>query len=167
MSETPPEGLPDRRRHGYKELEERLDAHAAEIAHRFKKRYRGMLIAFSIIGLSSAVALVGFGIVLEQQGNQQDRIEQLAEENQTLALDIQSQRAKSVRLACEDQNDRNTQTSDALIAAAEEDAAQRETEAEKAEVRRRRDVTLALINALQPVKDCQEVVAIALGEESP
>ena len=157
--------MPDRRRHGYAELEQKLDDHAAAIAERFRKRYRGMLIAFSIIGLTSAFALVGFGIVLREQGEQQDRIEELAESNREFANDIQAQREKSVRSQCEDQNARNTATSDALIKAAKEDADKRVTAAAKKEVERRRDVTLALIDALQPVRNCDDVVALALGEK--
>lgn len=154
--------LPDRRANTYESLEKRLDEHIERIEDRFHKRFRGMLIAFSLIGITSAVALGGFSIVLEEQQEHTDRIEQLAEENKALSQEIQAQRKDSIRALCEDQNARNKGTSQALIDAAQKDIDSRTTEAEKVENRRRRDVTLALIDALAPVQDCDKVVAEAV-----
>ena len=174
------EHLPDRRKHGYRELEEKLEAHVEELREehqkairqieaRFAKRYRGMLIAFSIIGLTSALALAGFGILLDRQGEQQDQLKiqqtQLAsvvEANTQLALDIQQQRKDSIRATCQAQNDRHDATTASLIKEAGEDIANAPTAEAKEEIRRRRDVTLGLIDLVQPVENCDERVSDAV-----
>jgi precorrin-2 methylase len=51
---------PDRRKHGYKELENKLDRHAEEIKSRLEKFIRRGLVAFAIIGIFTALALFGF-----------------------------------------------------------------------------------------------------------
>lgn len=62
--------LPDRRRHGYKELEEKLEEHAHEMEDRLRKFFTKALIAFAIVGVTSAGSLLGFGILLKVIQNQ-------------------------------------------------------------------------------------------------
>jgi hypothetical protein len=136
--------LPDRRKHGYAELEAELEKHVSEIDHRFKKRYRGMLIAFATIGLTSFVALYGYGVVLHRQ--------------KEITRSIQTQRRESIKKTCSDQNDRNRNTTRALIKVAQPDIDASKTQAGKNELQRRRNVTLKLVNALQPTQDCDALV---------
>src|SRR3954464_10824371 len=79
-------GVPDRRRHGYVELETKLenhvariegeiDAHTQRIEARFKKWFIVSLTAFAIIGLTSAIAIVGFGFILNEESNQNEQIQ--------------------------------------------------------------------------------------------
>jgi hypothetical protein len=57
---------------GYKDLEDRLTAHAAEVQRRFHRWFIITLSAFAIIALSSTVGLIGFGVVLGKQGKTTD-----------------------------------------------------------------------------------------------
>lgn len=134
--------LPDRRKNTYEGLANRLDAHIQRIEDRLSHRFRGMLVAFSLIGVTSTLALIGFGLVLAE---------------------IQDQRYQ----VCTDSNTRAANTKTKLTELAAEDEASRKTEAGKAEVRRRRDVTLGLIDALQPTLDCDEVVETGLKAYLP
>lgn len=156
---------PDRRRHGYQELEKKLNQHVDEIEARFKKRYRGMLIAFSIIGLSSAIALVGFGIVLREQGRQQDRfakqqmlVTNLSKANRELGIDIQHQRKDSIRISCQDTNRRNLRTKARLIQEAKKYQKEAPNEAAREEIRRSRNVSLDLIDLNTPRENCEKRV---------
>lgn len=159
--------LPDRRQHTYDELAKRLDEHiekhekaleeqakehdkaikqyAQHSEDRLSRFFSKALIAFAVIGLISAGSLFGFGVVLQNQSEASD--------------DIQTQREESIRTACEDTNKRHDDTSAQLVMLADADEAKRKTEAGKAEVRRRRDVTLALIDAISPHQDCDKLVA--------
>lgn len=166
--------LPDRRRHGYKELEKKLNDHVKAIEARFRKRYKGMLIAFSIIGIACAVALAGFGYLLNKQGdqqedlqNQQEQLERLSAANRDLVFDIQEQRKDSIRRACEESNKRNEDTSTALTVAAGEDIQNAPNMAAQEEIRRRRDVTLALIDLIAPKRDCDKAVEDAVKPVDP
>lgn len=98
--------------------------------HHFFRRIWWIVI---LIGVTSTLGLVGYGFALAE---------------------IQSQRLE----VCVDGNTRHDNTSAQLVKLAAEDEAQRKTEAAKAEVRRRRDVTLGLIDALAPHRDCDELV---------
>jgi hypothetical protein len=62
------------RREGYAELAKRLDDHADEIAARFSRWFRAGLIAFAVIALTSAIALVGFGYALREIQQQRREI---------------------------------------------------------------------------------------------
>lgn len=78
----PPEHPHERRRPGYFELEQRLN--------RF---FIKALAAFAVIGLTSAVALLGFGLVLKSQAKTSEK--------------IQDQRYKALVDICRDQNHRH------------------------------------------------------------
>lgn len=143
MSEYQPgDELPDRRRHGYKDLEKKLEDHAARIEARFRRWLIVSLLAFSVIGLTSVVAIVGYGFVLKSQSAFSNR--------------IQEQRSTAVHDACEQTNARNAKTSAALIKGSSQDLMTAKSEAARAEIRRRRDVTLALIDTLVPVENCEQ-----------
>lgn len=141
-----PLGLPDRRANTYEALERRLDAHIHKIEARFQRWFLLGLIAFALIGLTSTAALIGFGINLHN---------------------IKENRELFVRNECETTNKRNKDTSQGLILAAQEDIEHRDTAAGKLEVQRRRDVTLALIDLLAPLQNCDYLVDVALGRATP
>lgn len=145
--------LPDRRVNTYESLSNRLDYQVGKIAHRFQKRYRGMLIAFSIIGITSALALGGFGLVLKR---------------------LTAARVEFVRNGCESTNERHDNTTKALRAAAAKDienakknAANSQSTRSVKEIKNRRDVTLGLIDLLVPKEDCDYRVKLYKGEVSP
>lgn len=110
------------RRQGYDQLKAEL--------HHFFRLVWAVIIA---IGVTSTLALVGYGFALRE---------------------VQNQR----REVCTMNNKRHDDTYAALTKEAAADEAARPTEKGKAEVRRRRDVTLGLIDLLAPKVDCDTVV---------
>lgn len=146
--------LPDRRKHGYKELEEKLEEHAKENKAQLAGFISKSLIAFGIIGLMCTVALAGFGIVLGKLADQSDRAEELAKENRALAVVIQKER----RTECENTNLRHDGAVAALIKGSDEDQANAPNEAARKEIRRRRNVTIALLDALAPHQECEDEI---------
>lgn len=143
----------DRRKNGYAEVEEKLSesaeefrSHALEIEARFRKWLVVSLIGFSIIGLSSFVAVFGFGLILKSQND--------------FVKDIQQQRREATFNDCEETNKRNENTVAALKAGSDVDQNKALDEAARSEIRRRRDVTIALINALAPTEDCVKLTKI-------
>lgn len=149
---------PPERRKEYTGLEERLDTHAEVLEKRLSRFIIKALLAFAAIGLLTAVALFGFGLVLDKQSSTADRLTAVVEANRQTAIEIQNQRKDSIRSACELTNKRHNDTTKALIIGAGADINSRKTEAGKKEVRRRRDVTLGLINALVPKQNCDALV---------
>lgn len=89
--------VPDRREPGWHdELKEELTAHAERIEVRLRRFYSRALGAFAVIGIACAVALVGFGIVLDAQ--------------KTTTATIQAQRYESILESCLDTNVRHDNT---------------------------------------------------------
>lgn len=147
MNEDPKRlGLPDRRKHTYAALEKRLDTHIDEIALHLRKWLRRGLFAFAIIGLACAAALFGFGYVVH---------------------DLRTTRANFTRDNCTATNSRHDNTYNALVAAAQTDQDNAPNEAAREEIRRRRDVTLALIDALAPHQNCTYLVKLSVGDATP
>jgi hypothetical protein len=139
-------GLPDRRQNTYEALEKKLDGHISAIEEKFDRWFRRGLIIMAFIGLCCAAAIGGTWIALGE---------------------IQDTREEFVRSQCESQNKHNKDTSAQLIGLAALDEKRRKTEAGKEEVRNRRDVTLALIEALAPKQDCDFLVRVASGKATP
>lgn len=84
----------DRREVGWhEELKEELTAHADRIETRLRRFYSRALGAFAVIGIACAIALVGFGIVLDAQ--------------KTTTATIQNQRYESLLQNCLDTNVRH------------------------------------------------------------
>lgn len=54
------------RREGYAELAAKLDQHVAEIELRFSRWFRAGLAIVAVIGLTSTIALIGFGYALRE-----------------------------------------------------------------------------------------------------
>lgn len=91
--DIPPGRSPDRRRHGYVELAEQMETFERDILRRLRRFFLRSLLAFAVIGIASAVAIFGFGLVLKRQSD--------------ITNDIQKQRFNSLFLSCTDTNDRN------------------------------------------------------------
>jgi hypothetical protein len=84
----------DRREQGWhEELKEELTAHADRIETRLRRFYSRALGAFAVMGIACAVALVGFGVVLDAQ--------------KTTTQTIQSQRYDALLSNCLDTNVRH------------------------------------------------------------
>lgn len=81
------------RRKGYKELGEELEAHADRIEARLHRFFFRCLAAFAVLGLTSAISLLGFGVVLKQQARN--------------SRDIQQQRYDTLMTNCLEQNRRH------------------------------------------------------------
>lgn len=86
-------------------------------------------IVLILIGAVCTVALTGFGYLLYEQ-------------------------KQDVQERCENQNVRHDNAVNALVAGSNQDLLNAKTEAARAEIRRRRDVTIALIDAISPKTDC-------------
>ena len=152
--------LPDRRKHGYRELEERLEEHVEDIRATQRRFFIGGIVVLAIIGLTTALSIFGFGVILREQGDQQDQIEKQA-------ANIQDQRAQAIGDDCKDQNQRHDQAVNKLMLGAQADIDNAESQAEKKEIARRRDVTIGLIDALSPVQDCEQLVAESVQAPPP
>lgn len=87
------------RRKGYRELYNELDSKVDEEFEKLRTQLRRFfakaLGAFAILGLASAIALAGFGLVLSKQGS--------------TSKEIQQQRYDSLLLSCYQQNTRHDQ----------------------------------------------------------
>lgn len=84
--------------------------------------------------------------------------QKLAVQTNKLTRDFQAQRIESIRSGCEAQNAKNIASTNALIKGSNEDIRNAPNAAVRKETRRRRDVTLALLNALSERRDCARVV---------
>lgn len=156
-------------RREYDDANAALDLHIKENDQRLRRFFKGALIALSIIGLATAIALAGFGIVLDNQQETSDQLKVLVKQSKKLALDnkafaaeIQQQRRDSILESCTAQNKRHDGSVAALVKGSDEDQANAPNEAARKEIRRRRDVTIALLDALAPVEDCQQKVKEAV-----
>ena len=127
---------------GYKDLEDKLTGHANEVRDRFHRWFIITLAAFSIIALSSTAGLIGFGVLLTKQGD--------------VTHDIQLQRKTTIRGTCEDQNQRNYVTIQRLNRASA--FAIKQHPEHRDDIRQRTEVSIGLIDALAPHRDCLEVV---------
>ena len=132
-----------------------LDSHIKKNDARLRKFFIGALIAFSIIGLACTVALIGYGIVLREQQQTADQLAILVKQNKDFARDIQKQRKDSIIESCTTQNARHDGSVKALVKGSDIDQENAANEAARVEIRRRRDVTIALLDALAPVEDCK------------
>lgn len=142
-------------RREYDDANAALNAHIEANDALLRKFFIGALIAFSIISLATAASLIGFGIVLHKQQKTANQLAVLVRQNKDFGLDIQKQRRDSIIESCEVQNDRHNDSIAALKEGSDIDQQNAPNEAARVEIRRRRDVTIALLDALAPVEDCR------------
>ena len=141
------------RRKGWREVVDKLDQRGDELEKRFTRFYTRALGAFAILGFCCAISLGGFSFILKER-------------DQTSRA-IQNQRAEFIGNECRTTNRRHEVAVATLITGAEEDLAKAETSAIRRDIRRRRDVTLALLDAVLPVQNCKVVVEAAVqGDDS-
>lgn len=84
---------PDRRKYGYQTLEKKLQTHSEHVEKRLSRFFFKALLAFALIGITSAGSLLGFGIVLDQSAN--------------TSAEIQNQRFDNIYQNCIQQNTRH------------------------------------------------------------
>jgi hypothetical protein len=131
MSELSDEYDGPERREGYEEIARKLDDHVSHIEDRFSKWFKMGLLAFGFIGITSAIALVGFGFALRE---------------------IQQQR----REVCQSQNRRHDAAVRQFRRLARDSIKQQPENA--ARIRAAVRGNLAIIDALVPVQNCDKTV---------
>lgn len=118
-----------------------------DLEKRFHNWFLTGMVAFVILGLSCAGAAFGFGYVLDK---------------------IQKQRESFIHDNCDAQNQRNTDTINELTAATNNARNEATSKAEKDRIDHSLEASIAIINALVPVQDCDRLVQVARGEaEAP
>lgn len=142
---------PDRRKEDYATLDQKIDERFNALTDRLARFISKALWGFAILGIACAIGLFGFGLVLHREALNADN--------------IQKQRKATIMRSCREQNVAHDKTYNKLIFLAKQDEDQRTTEAAKQEVRRRRDVTLGLIDALAPRQNCVMLVTQAVEKE--
>lgn len=145
MSEQRKLDLPDRRKNTYDDLVDRLNKYTAAVERRLHRFFMKTLFVFAIIGITSAVALFGFGIVLSR----------LADTRRTF-----------VRDTCHAQNDRHDKTIAALRKTAK-DKRLRDPGVSQSEAQLRLTATIKLIDALAPKQDCNKLAQVSTGDAKP
>lgn len=156
-------------RRDYDNLVNDLEDHITGTDRRLRKFFIGALAVLAIIGFSTAASIAGFGIVLHEQqqtsDQQQKTAKQLAKlvvQNKQFTKDIQKQRRESIREACREQTRKHDKTVNALMKGSNLDQKNAPNAAARKEIRRRRDVTIGLIDALAPAENCEQKVKEAV-----
>lgn len=118
-----------------------------DLEQRFHRWFIIGLIAFVLIGLSTTAGLFGFAYVLSE---------------------VQDNRKEFIRTSCEATNKRNRDTITKLTELSNKSANEATSPAEKKRIKQSLPGTIALINALSPVQDCDQLVLVAQGKaEAP
>jgi hypothetical protein len=133
--------MEERRKQG-DDLTGRRNGYAAlkkDLQHFFKEVW----VVVVLIGVVCTVALAGFGIFLRHQ----------------------DQTAKEF---CQNQNIRHDNAIYSLIAGSNQDQLDAPTDAARTDIRRRRDVTIGIIEAIAPKTDCSDSAKVkAIPEVTP
>jgi hypothetical protein len=139
--------------HGYRELERKLNEHAQTIEDKFHRWFVRGLVAFAVIAVACVSALVGFGIVQSNQGN--------------LIQQVKNTRRSFVRDSCRAQNKRHDKTQRILLRAAQRAEDKAPTLHSRMRIRNNTEVSIALIDALAPVQDCNRLAQVSVGDAKP
>lgn len=99
-----------------------------------------------ILAIGNTLALVGYGLLADQNGNRID-------DNKQTISDIQQSRRDSVLISCREQNSRHDNTVKTLDGLISSSPPERKTQA-----RQSRAFTVLLIDALVPKRNCQQRV---------
>lgn len=141
------EGSPERRRMGWHdEVLWELNQHANRIEARLHRFFKKALIAIGIIGITSFVALIGFGIVLSK---------------------INETRRDFVRDTCVATNKRHDDATNYIIDIANEQTRDAHSDAERAAVQKGLRQYLKLIDLQAPKQNCNELAKVATGQAEP
>ncbi len=106
--------IPDRRKNTYESLEIKVHEYFEEVETRLNQFFIKALFIFATISITSAVALLGFGILLGDQRETNDKLKDQVQTNRLLSLAIQNQRRNFIFENCRDQNRRNRDAKKAL-----------------------------------------------------
>lgn len=136
---------------GYRELENKINEQAEVNRRQFHRWFVGALVAVGLIALCASAGIFGFGIVLDKQKSFTSNLQQFAQ-------DIQQQRRDTIRGSCEDQNQRHDKTTRRLIRAKHAAEKQVSTFQARMKIRNNAEVSLALIDSLVPLQNCDQVV---------
>jgi hypothetical protein len=138
--------LPDRRKDEYEELNKKIDERFDALTERVARFISKALMGFALIGVTSALGLLGFGFVLKREGENTD--------------EIQKQRRESILTACRDQNIRHDNTVIQFRKIAVTAAAANPKQAKQ--IRRNIDANLRIIDAIAPKQNCDHLVQAAV-----
>lgn len=136
--------LPDRRKNTYRELEKRVDRHLDAMEVRLHRFFMKALAIFAVIGMTSAIALFGFGINLRQ---------------------IKETRKDFVYDSCTAQNKRHDNTVNQFYMVAADYKKKHPKEA--ALIDESVKSNLQLIDSLAPKQNCKKLSEVAVGESVP
>lgn len=151
---------------------DRIDEIKEEVVTEQRAISNHLIRVTSIILGVLVVVQLGLGIwslvLTNRQGDQNDRVrkqseqiaaqsKQIADQNKQLAILVQGIQ-DSREEECRQQNERHDGSIDALRKGSNEDIRNAPNAAAKKEVRRRRDVTISLLDALAPHQDCDALV---------
>lgn len=135
----------ERRKQGWhEEVLHELNRHADRMERRLRKFIVKALIAFTVIGLTSGIALAGFGMVLAQ---------------------LKDTRRDFVYDTCKAQNERHDNTIREFIKLAED--AKKKYPKQAAEIESQIEANKKLIGLLQPKQDCKKLSEVAVGDAQP
>lgn len=135
---------PDRRKEDYDKLDKKIEEFKADLLSRLERFIRKALFAFAIIGITSAIGLLGFGLALRA---------------------VQKAREDFIRDSCVAQNKRHDKTISAFNEAAA--AAMKKYPTRAAEIRDSVNTNLGIIDALAPKQNCEQLVRVANGDQDP
>jgi hypothetical protein len=126
--EQRPEGV--ERRQDYKDVNLTIDERVSFVEQCVRRWIIRGIIGFAIIGITSTLAIAGYGYILREQHE--------------AALEL-----------CKNANIRHDNAITALKVGSDLDQKNAPNEAARAEIRRRRDVTIGIINGISPKIDCE------------
>lgn len=138
MSDQPPEKRTEvrrksdkvERRKDYKDVKLTIDERMRYVERCVRRWLIRGIVGFSLIGITSAIAILGYGYILREQH-------------------------QAVVEACDNSNIRHDNAIKALKIGSDIDQENAPNEAAKTEIRRRRDVTIGIINGIAPKIDCE------------
>lgn len=146
MNERRQLDLPDRRKNTYEELVRRLDEHTQAVEKRLHRFFMKALFIFAVIGISSAVALFGFSVVLSR---------------------IKETRQDFVRDTCRAQNSRHDNVTAYITSVANAQLAQAKNEAQRKAIKASLLQWYKLIDLQAPHQDCDRLAKVSTGDAKP
>jgi hypothetical protein len=139
----------ERRKNPDAHVDEKIDEEMEAVKHDLRRFFNWGIAILAIVGLTTAASIFGFGILLTEQGKQNDKIA-------SQQLQIQNQRRDAIRNTCEDQNTRHDNTVAKFEAAAQEETKNHPEQA--AQIQESIQANLQIIDALVPKQDCEALI---------
>lgn len=139
MTERRTPELPDRRRNPF-------EAYTTAVEQRLHRFFVKALFIFAIIGITSAVALFGFGLVLAK---------------------IKDTRQDFVRDTCKATNERNEDATNFIIDVANEQILEAKSAAQRDAIDKSLRQWIKLINLQAPKQNCDQLAKVSTGDAEP